>query len=86
MEQVVRAKDHYGSNDLLALKEKKRSRWAGFGPFGRFWDEYGDLVGSYLEQFQNPLILLLIGSAAISLVLGQLDNAISIALVRSGLS
>ena len=33
-----------------------------------------------MDQFQNPLILLLIGSALISVLLGQYDNAISIGL------
>ena len=32
----------------------------------------------YLEQFRNPLILLLLASAGISLVMGQFDDAVSI--------
>jgi Ca2+-transporting ATPase len=38
------------------------------------------LIAKYLEQFRNPLIMLLLLSAGISLALGQLENAISIAL------
>lgn len=32
----------------------------------------------YLEQFQNPLILLLLGSAFVSICMHQLDDAVSI--------
>lgn len=39
-------------------------------------------LAKYLEQFQNPLILLLLASAAISLLMGQMENCISITLVR----
>ena len=49
---------------------------------------YNELVGKeedpvwkkYLEQFKNPLILLLLGSAIVSVVMGQLDDAASITL------
>lgn len=36
----------------------------------------------FFEQFKNPLIYLLLGSAFISLLTGELDNAVSITLVR----
>jgi magnesium-transporting ATPase (P-type) len=79
-EQVFNRKQQYGSNELEA---KQLSSIAGRAPgfIADFWVEYGEVVGQYVEQFQNPLILLLIGSAAISLLLGQYENAISIALV-----
>ena len=46
---------------------------------------YNELVGKeedpvwkkYLEQFKNPLILLLLGSTIVSVVMGQLDDAAS---------
>lgn len=34
----------------------------------------------FLGQFQEPLILLLLGSAAVSLLIGQVDDAVSITL------
>lgn len=38
------------------------------------------LFQKYLDQFRNPLILLLLSSAGLSILLGQYDDAISIAL------
>ncbi|KAI8820159.1 Ca-transporting ATPase [Fimicolochytrium jonesii] len=38
------------------------------------------LWSKFAEQFKNPLILLLFGSAAVSLLLGEVDDAVSIAL------
>lgn len=77
-EQVFVRRQQYGPNELChkaSTSEKSNNI------FGKLKEEYGDMVGQYLEQFQNPLILLLIGSAAVSLLLGQMENAISIALV-----
>lgn len=37
----------------------------------------------FLEQFKEPMILLLLASASVSMLLGQFDDAISITLVRS---
>lgn len=34
----------------------------------------------FMEQFKEPLILLLLGSATVSLLIGETDDAISIAL------
>jgi P-type Ca2+ transporter type 2C len=36
------------------------------------------MVDKFIEQFQNPLILLLLGSSSISVLIGQYDDAISI--------
>lgn len=36
------------------------------------------LYKKYLEQFKDPLILLLLGSAALSVLIKQFDDAISI--------
>ena len=77
MAQVLERKGKFGPNELAPKKEKR----AGRGLVMRIWDEWEDEVKGYLDQFQNPLIMLLIGSAFISLLLGQLENAISIALV-----
>lgn len=79
-EQVFTRRKQYGPNEF---GDKEDGGTGGTGFLGWLRREYGELVGQYLEQFQNPLILLLLGSAAISLLLGQLENAISIALVTS---
>lgn len=39
---------------------------------------YGLIVSKFIEQFMEPLLLLLFVSAAVSLLLGQVENAISI--------
>ncbi len=80
-EQVFIRRQKYGPNELQTdesdgVSDISPSR----NPVKWFWNEYGDLIKQYIEQFQNPLILLLIGSATISLLLGQYDNAISITL------
>ena len=36
----------------------------------------------YIEQFKNPLILLLLGSAFVSVCMRQFDDAVSITVVR----
>lgn len=36
------------------------------------------LLEKYIEQFKNPLILLLLGSAGVSVCMGQFDDAVSI--------
>ena len=41
-------------------------------------DEKDPLYWRYLEQFKDPLIMLLLGSAVISILVGQYDDAISI--------
>ncbi|KAJ3219381.1 High affinity Ca2+/Mn2+ P-type ATPase-like protein [Dinochytrium kinnereticum] len=43
-------------------------------------DAKESLFSKFMEQFKNPLILLLFGSALISVVLGQIDDALSISL------
>lgn len=43
----------------------------------------GSMVAKYIEQFRNPLILLLLCSAVVSLLLGQLENCVSITLVSN---
>ena len=48
------------------------------------------LFYKFIEQFQNPLILLLLGSAGISVLIGHIADAVSIAitilLVLTGMS
>lgn len=69
----------YGPNELShKAASKEDENRTGF--IGRFWEEHGELISGYFEQFQDPLIMLLMGSAIVSLLLGQLENAISIGL------
>lgn len=46
---------------------------------------HDSMVAKYFEQFQNPLIALLLASAAVSLLLGQIENGLSILFVRMGI-
>ena len=43
-------------------------------------EEEDPLWKRYLEQFKDPMIALLLGSAVVSMVMGQYDDAISITL------
>lgn len=40
------------------------------------------LFSKFLDSFKDPLILLLLGSACISVIMGQFDDAISITMVN----
>jgi len=40
------------------------------------------LIGKFIEQFKDPLIMLLLGSATISILMGQFSDALSILLVK----
>lgn len=51
------------------------------GPNELTADEKESLLSKFIDQFKNPLILLLFGSASISVLMGQYDDAISITLV-----
>ncbi|KAJ1543875.1 High affinity Ca2+/Mn2+ P-type ATPase-like protein, partial [Nowakowskiella sp. JEL0078] len=56
------------------------SRQKQYGPNELHLKDVDPLWKKFLEQFKNPMIMLLLGSAAISLAMGQLDDAISITL------
>lgn len=44
-------------------------------------DDEQSIFSKYFEQFKNPLIQLLLGSVVVSVIMGQWDDAVSIALV-----
>jgi Ca2+-transporting ATPase len=47
-------------------------------------EEDDSMIIKFLKSFsENPLILLLLGSAVVSLLMGQMDDAISITMVSS---
>ena len=63
----------------LSWKEAdSRLRFVGYNEFEAKKEE--PLWEKYLEQFKNPLILLLLGSALVSVCMGQFDDACSIAI------
>jgi magnesium-transporting ATPase (P-type) len=51
------------------------------GPNELTVDEKETLLSKFVDQFKNPLILLLFGSATVSVLMGQYDDAVSITLV-----
>ncbi|CAD6184355.1 unnamed protein product [Caenorhabditis auriculariae] len=61
---------------LTTAEATRRRQYHGYNEF-----EVGEsepLWKKYLEQFQNPLILLLLASAVVSIIMRQFDDAISI--------
>lgn len=61
----------------LSWKEaESRLRFVGYNEFQV--DQEESLLHKYLEQFKNPLILLLLASATVSVIMGQFDDALSI--------
>ncbi|KHJ44387.1 calcium-transporting P-type ATPase, PMR1-type [Trichuris suis] len=63
-------------NGLSSSDAAKRIRLHGYNEF--LVDTKEPLLKKYVDQFRNPLILLLLGSAFISIIMGQYDDAISI--------
>ena len=51
------------------------------GPNELISEERETLLSKFIDQFKNPMILLLLGSAAISAIMGEIEDAISITLV-----
>lgn len=51
-----------------------------FGSNELFEQEQESLLSKFVDQLKNPLILLLLGSAGISVLLGHVEDAISITL------
>lgn len=61
----------------LSWKEAENRRMI-LGPNEFVVNEEEPLWKKYVEQFKNPLILLLLGSAFVSVLMQQVDDAISI--------
>jgi len=64
------------SNGLDKNEANSRLRIFGYNEFNVKEEE--SIFSKYIEQFKNPLILLLLASASISVIMGQFDDAISI--------
>lgn len=65
---------HYG---LSVLDVEERQREYGLNQLDS--DEDESIVLKFIEQFKDPLIMLLMGSGVVSVVMGHTDDAISIA-------
>jgi Ca2+-transporting ATPase len=79
VELVLSELNTNAANGLDTVEAEIRRRLVGPNELGDTEEE--TLLSKFIDQFKNPLILLLFGSSAISLLLGQIDDAISIALV-----
>ncbi|KAI9348771.1 PMR1-type calcium-transporting P-type ATPase [Zopfochytrium polystomum] len=66
------------AHGLTSTEAEYRRRMHGPNELGS--DEEESLITKFVEQFKNPLILLLLGSAAISVLFGHYDDAVSITL------
>ncbi|CAG0881172.1 unnamed protein product [Darwinula stevensoni] len=64
-------------NGISDAEAEDRHRLYGFNEFNV--GEQESLFKKYIEQFQNPLILLLLGSSVVSIFMRQFDDALSIA-------
>uniref|UniRef100_A0A0N4ZTY8 Calcium-transporting ATPase n=1 Tax=Parastrongyloides trichosuri TaxID=131310 RepID=A0A0N4ZTY8_PARTI len=67
------------SNSIHGISQeeaKRRINYSGYNEFDVKEEE--SLASKYLEQFKNPLIILLFGSAIVSILMKQYDDAISI--------
>jgi magnesium-transporting ATPase (P-type) len=88
--QVAERQTIYGPNDITVVRRTRRvmlnSRLNKVAlimeAMGAAWEAVQTTVFvKFLEQFRNPLILLLLASALVSLLMGQLENCVSITLV-----
>ena len=61
---------------MFTLQVKKRQQDHGHNEFTI--EEEETLIKRYLEQFKEPMILLLLASALVSIFMKQFDDAISI--------
>jgi Ca2+-transporting ATPase len=61
-------------------EDTARKRIETYGPNTLETGEEESLFSKFIDQFKNPLILMLLGSAAISILMKQIDDAVSITL------
>lgn len=77
-EEAAKRLADFGKNELTS--KEKDPLWK------KYLDQVRQCLGRHLRmlmagQFKEPLILLLLGSAAVSVIVGQYDDAVSITLV-----
>ncbi|CEF67680.1 Secretory pathway calcium atpase [Strongyloides ratti] len=70
---ILKSNSSYGISQEEA---KRRINYSGYNEFDV--KEKESLTTKYVEQFKNPLILLLLGSAIVSILMKQYDDAVSI--------
>ena len=63
-------------NGLPTAEATRRVQFNGYNEFEV--EEKESIFKKYLEQFKNPLILLLLASAVVSILMKQYDDALSI--------
>lgn len=78
-EDVLRRLHVDAAAGLESSDVEKRRRAHGANELGEDDDE--PLYMKFVEKLKEPMIALLLGSAGVSLLIGQYDDAISIALV-----
>eukprot|EP00048_Salpingoeca_helianthica_P003063 m.63464 g.63464 ORF g.63464 m.63464 type:complete len:898 (+) comp12469_c2_seq1:249-2942(+) len=78
VDEVLHALKGHPDQGLSEQEVARRTHMFGPNEFGE--EEQEPLWRKYLEQFKEPLILLLLGSAAVSILMGQYDDAVSITL------
>lgn len=67
------------SNTSFGLSQEEAKRRINYSGYNEFdVKEKESLTSKYLEQFKNPLIMLLLGSAIVSILMKQYDDAVSI--------
>jgi len=71
--------DFFNSNELHGLNEAAVSKLQQIHGANKFDVEEKDPIAlRFLEQFKDPLILMLLGSALLSIIVGQIEDALSI--------
>ncbi|TPX71624.1 hypothetical protein CcCBS67573_g06110 [Chytriomyces confervae] len=65
---------------IAQLDAEYRRRTSGLNSLDDGSDDGETLLAKFIEQFKNPMILLLLASAAVSLLVGEVEDAVSITL------
>ena len=76
VKDILQVLDVDPTTGLTWKEAESRLRFVGYNEFQV--NEEESLLHKYLEQFKNPLILLLLASATVSVIMGQFDDALSI--------
>lgn len=77
VEEIVEQQRSDPSNGLMLVDVLSNQKI--FGQNKLEEEEKAHIIFRYIEQFKDPLILLLLGSASLSVLVGQYEDAISIA-------
>lgn len=72
--QIQMLREHYGENRMPGEKADEEPD----GIIGRYFPCLSPVISSLFSQLKEPLILMLLGSAGLSLILGNTADAVSI--------